>query len=330
MLFGMNVEQDRTVFARRRQELLSALEHEYPDIEEGCVIIPAAFESNNIQFRQDSSFYYFTGIKEPACVLLIKKEGIATLYVPHYSDKRDIWVPSKLEELVEDPESFNIETIEKLGDKIPGFQATAWMPQQAYAHLVKELSEILNSRAPIFAIMPANHDGSDARIILERLTYFIPGLSGGLQDISSLVAKLRRTKDMGEIEFMYQAVEMTVLAHEAAARVIVPDVLECEVQGQVDYMFTAAGARPAFPTIVASGPNSTILHYTANGAQLQPDDLVIVDCGADVEHYCGDLSRTYPVSGEFTKRQKELYNVVLEVQEYIARTGKTWLLHIKS
>jgi Xaa-Pro aminopeptidase len=64
------------------------------------------------------------------------------------------------------------------------------------------------------------------------------------------------------------------------------------------------------------------LHYTVNCAQLQSDDLVIVDCGADVDHYCGDLSRTYPISGTFTSRQKELYNIVLELQEYIARTVK--------
>lgn len=322
MLFGMNVEQDYSVFARRRQELWAAIEHKFSDTKKGCIVISAAFESHNVQFRQDSTFYYLTGINEPACVLIIEKEGQSTLFVPQYSTKRALWVTSELDELIEDPAAFGLDSVELLGNQIAGYQAAAWMPLQSYANLFKKLREYSNDQEAVFADMPPIHNGSDARVVIERIVSGVPGLQANIYDISSCIANMRRTKDMGEIEFMSRAVEMTVLAQEAAAHAIAADVLECEVQGQVDYIFTASGARASFPTIVASGQNSTILHYTVNCAQLQPDDLVVVDCGADVDHYCSDLSRTYPVSGKFNPRQRELYTIVLELQEYIAKLVK--------
>ena len=99
-------------------------------------------------------------------------------------------------------------------------------------------------------------------------------------------------------------------------------MLECEVQASLEYMMTGAGSRPAFPSIVATGKNATILHYMENNASLQDGQLVVVDIGSVFEGYCSDLTRTYPVSGKFTPRQKELYNLVLDVQKYIADLAK--------
>ena len=85
---------------------------------------------------------------------------------------------------------------------------------------------------------------------------------------------------------------------------------------------TDSCARVAFPSIVASGKNGTILHYTDNSGTMRDGDLVVVDIGAEYRYYCADLTRTYPVSGTFTDRQRELYNLVLETQEYIASIAK--------
>ncbi len=92
-------------------------------------------------------------------------------------------------------------------------------------------------------------------------------------------------------------------------------------------MFTGSCARAAFPSIVATGKNATILHYTLNNAQLKNGDLVIIDIGAEYDYYAADITRTYPVSGFFTKRQREVYDLVLEAQEYIAALAKPgmWL-----
>jgi Xaa-Pro aminopeptidase len=138
---------------------------------------------------------------------------------------------------------------------------------------------------------------------------------------------MRRKKDMGEIEALYKAVEITMLAHEAAAHALGHGVLEGEVQANLEYMFTGSGARCAFPSIVAGGKNGTVLHYVENSDQVKNGDLVIVDIGAENDYYCADLTRTYPVSGKFTQRQREIYNLVLATQEYIAELAKPgmWL-----
>jgi len=163
---------------------------------------------------------------------------------------------------------------------------------------------------------------SDSYSVIQRLMSGVADFNEHCVDISSLAAQMRRSKDMSEIERLFSAVELSVLAHEAAAQAIAPDVLECEVQAQVEYIFTAGKARPAFPTIVASGQSSTILHCEPTEDPLVAGDVVIVDCGAELSNYCGDLSLTYPVSGVFNARQKELYALVLDLQAYIASMVK--------
>lgn len=322
-MFGLENQTDQSVYVRRANALLEAIKKQYPQAQNGCIMLAAAFENSRTLFHQDSSFYYYTGITEPGVVYLLDLDGTRTLMVPRYAGNRSQWVMSQLDAFTEEPEESGLDSVEMLGAQIPGYQIAAWASEDAYVGLCETLKSYIEKQGFIFVIGPAfAQETSDSRIVLERLKNFVPGLHDALVDISPLVASMRRNKDMNEIELMYAAVELSVMAHEAAAQAIAQDVLECEVQAQVEYIFTAAGARPAFPTIVASGDASTILHYAAGENPLQAGDLVVVDCGADKSHYCGDLSRTYPVSGTFSPRQKEIYNVVLELQTHIARMVK--------
>lgn len=322
-MFGLTPETDRSVYSSRIKVLLNAVRNQYPHVKDGCILLAASFENGRISFRQDSTFYYFTGITEPASVLMIDLDGTTTLMVPQYAGDRSRWVSSDIDAILEDPETFGVDVVEMLGEPIPGYQASAWMAESAYSGLCQTLKSIIEKNGTVFVMGPAfAQETSDSRIVLERLKCFLPVLQDCLVDIAPIVASMRRVKDMAEIEQLYAAVELSVLAHEAAAHAIVPGILECEVQAQVDYIFTAAGARAAFPTIIAGGDASTILHYTAGNKPLEAGDLVIVDCGAELNYYCGDLSRTYPVSGSFSTRQLEIYNLVLELQSHIARIVK--------
>jgi Xaa-Pro aminopeptidase len=228
-----------------------------------------------------------------------------------------------LEKIMEEPGAFGIDSVDMLGESVPGYQISPWADESAYANLCRTLRSYGEKGGSIFVIGPSfNQAPGDSRVVLERLKSFMPAMQDAFIDISPIVASLRRCKDMAEVEALYAAVELSVLAHEAAAQAIGVDVLECEVQAQVEYIFTAAASRPAFPTIVASGQETTILHYLPTNKPLSAGDLVIVDCGADREYYCGDLSRTYPVSGTFLPRQREVYNLVLELQMHIANIVK--------
>ncbi|QQR63393.1 M24 family metallopeptidase [bacterium] len=101
-----------------------------------------------------------------------------------------------------------------------------------------------------------------------------------------------------------------------------PGIGEAEVHGNIAYVMYGSNATEAFASIVGSGFNSTVLHYHKNNDQLKTGELVVVDIGAEKDMYCADLTRTYPVSGRFSARQKVVYELVLETQEYIASIAK--------
>ena len=130
---------------------------------------------------------------------------------------------------------------------------------------------------------------------------------------------LRRDKSEEEMSLIADAVQITVMAHEIAAQMISAGLTEYEIQAAIDSVFLQMGGMgPAFASIVAAGRNSTVLHYKDNMGDMRDGDLVVVDIGAEYNYYCADLTRTYPVSKMFTPRQLDIYNAVLETQEYVA------------
>jgi Xaa-Pro aminopeptidase len=144
-----------------------------------------------------------------------------------------------------------------------------------------------------------------------------------VRDLGDRLDELRLIKDAGEGAVLRKAVKATILGHEAAARAIKPGVAEGHIDGAVYAAFRAAGAEGlAFPTIVGSGFNATTLHYDHNAGSCADGDLVVVDIGARYGYYCGDLTRTYPVNGHFSDRQRALYDLVLEAHDKVAEAIK--------
>ncbi|PYS12968.1 MAG: hypothetical protein DMG15_12565 [Acidobacteria bacterium] len=138
----------------------------------------------------------------------------------------------------------------------------------------------------------------------------------GLKDVESDIAYLRQTKSPTEIALLEKAVQITLKAHQAVARTIAPGAMEYEVQAALEYEFTRNGAeRPGYPSIVGSGLFSTILHYNVNTRRMQAGDVVVVDVGAEYSGYSADVTRTYPVSGKYSPRQREIYQIVLDAQK---------------
>jgi Xaa-Pro aminopeptidase len=130
-------------------------------------------------------------------------------------------------------------------------------------------------------------------------------------------------KDDGEIALMRKAVAATVVGQRRAAAAIEPGIGEGVIDGVVYAAFREQGAEGlAFPTIVGSGYNATTLHYDQNAGLCNEGELVVVDIGARYGYYCGDLTRTYPVGGAFTDRQREIYNLVLEAHDQVADAMK--------
>jgi Xaa-Pro aminopeptidase len=138
----------------------------------------------------------------------------------------------------------------------------------------------------------------------------------GLKEVESDIAYLRQVKSSTEIALLEKAFQITLKAQEAAARAIAGGVMEYEVEAALEYEFRRNGAEgPGFPSIVGSGPFSTVLHYDKSERRMQAGDLVVVDIGAQYGGYSADVTRTYSVSAKFSPRQREIYQIVLEAQK---------------
>lgn len=318
---------ESSLYATRRKELVECIKNEFPD-KQGVIVLFAAFEQGSERFKQDKTFYYYTGINEPGLALVVDLNARSTLYIPNYLEQRAQWMILPEALVKRDPKGLRVDAVEFLGDECVGYELNPYFSAHEYRTMITLIKDLKDRDHVLFTLSPDNgYDYLSSRAILGYLEKFVPGLSMSIQDISFYVAAARRRKDVGEIERIYRAIEITELAHESALQVIKNGALEAEVQASLEYMMIASQARPSFPSIVASGKNGTILHYNQNSGTLKAGDLVVIDIGAELHNYCADLTRTYPVSGVFSKRQKELYQIVLDTQEYVASIAKAgmWL-----
>ena len=137
-----------------------------------------------------------------------------------------------------------------------------------------------------------------------------------IQAPSVLLAQLVARKSPSEIELMRKVIMITAAAQKEAMRSVRVGIYEYQLDAIIRFIFSVNGAGSvSFPTIVGSGINSVILHWMENSRQMENGDIVVVDCGAENKMYCADITRTYPVSGKFTDRQKKIYEIVLAANE---------------
>mgnify|MGYP000229957583 CR=1 FL=1 len=263
-------------------------------------------------FRQEPNFFYLTGVELPGAVLVLERES-ETLYLPARKPALEAWTGPKFgpgEETARllgfaavrerDPHEIVVEARrrpqEGWADRVAGMVArggSLWLllpPPAASGELTAELrfAAALRDRLPNFS----------------------------LRDLTPVLAGLRLRKEPGELGLMRKAVAATKLGMEAAARKVGPGVAECAVEAAAFAALRAAGADGwAFPPIVGSGHAGCVLHYDANRGVLADGELVVVDIGARWGYYCGDLTRTFPVSGRFSPRQQELYDAVLQAYD---------------
>lgn len=305
-------------FKNRRANVIDQIKSLNPKVKNAAFLIVSNFETERYPFKQESSFYYLSGITEPATVMCGYFDGPEIVYIPFYSASRDQWVKTDIN-IKSDTGSLSVDQIKYLGSEIKGYSSAPLFTSERYSELVADLKKYLGKNGVIYTLM----DTSGSRYFVQM--QFIAHLQGWLldqkimmQDVSSIVHNLRRVKENYEINLIYKAAQITSTAMQAAAKMIEPEKYEYQVQALIEYVFKeSASADAAFPSIVATGKNTTILHCCDRNCQLKNGDLVVVDIGAEYGNYASDLTRTFPVSGRFSARQKEVYNVVLQTQQHI-------------
>jgi len=314
-------------YDRRRKELLDLVKQQNPTIKSGAIMLLAGYEDGKHAFRQESSFYYYTGLTEPGLVLIIELSGKSRLFIPSYATPRSDWLVEDVVATQECAQRLSMSEIRLLGAPQRGYEPALLVGAQQYQDFTAYLKTLVDTNSTLFTYADLQQKNVLYPLFLMHMRTFVPSLLDHVKDVQLSVALQRSRKNKFEIETLFKAVELTMVAQEAAARVIQPGVKEGVIKAGIEYIFAESQGSVAFPSIVATGKNTTVLHYHNGNAAIQPNDLVVVDIGAEYDYYCADITRTYPASGTFTKRQREVYEAVLATHEYIATKARpgVWL-----
>jgi Xaa-Pro aminopeptidase len=310
--------QSNSDFRMRRQSLASKANG-------GMVLLFASNEAegpNDLYgYRPDDNFFYLSGWSEPGAALLIvgaadPKDHSYTeiLFLPNHNPSQEKWTGPKLG--ADSPDA----------GKITGFDHV-----EVLDNLRSELVRLLPAKkATVYTDVVADGEISNSTAPLDwlkRANSFPVGVS--FQDVRPMLASLRTYKDAGEIERIRHATDTSIAAHFAAMRTVKPGVTEREISALMQYEWGKRGCeRPAYAPIVGSGFNSTVLHYSDDSGTMQSGDVVVIDAAGEYSMYASDITRTLPVSGKFTARQREIYDIVLGAQQAAIdafRSGKSSL-----
>ncbi|HEY9231203.1 MAG TPA: Xaa-Pro peptidase family protein, partial [Blastocatellia bacterium] len=308
----------KSEYRARREQLMARLK-------DGVVVMIGAREDEFGEvgrFRQKNDFMYLTGVETPSAYLVLVPTGLIadraareTLLIPARNLFQEKWTGPQIGPGTEGQAAFGFQEVAdsaKLNDllnelfKSPAFKAGGARPA-----------------AKVYTLIPR---GSTADI--ERETGFVatlrqnyPGMQ--IAEVAPIIAEMRKVKSTAEIALLQKAIDITAEGQRDAAAQIRPGAFEYAVQAALEAAFTRKGAeRPGFPSIVGSGFYSTVLHYDQNRKRIDAGDTVVVDVGAEFSYYTADITRTYPASGKFTSRQREIYQLVLDAQRAAERAFK--------
>jgi len=260
----------------------------------GVAIFRAPEEVKDRKYLPDKSFYYLTGFDEPNALCLLTpthEEHKFVLFVRPKDEEQERWYGKRagVEGAKQQFEADEVYPIDKLDE---------------------ELAKYLNGIKKIYYRVGSD-EGFNQKIVDLIKHYRL----STLVDTGEILHEMRLFKSVDEIDLMRKAAKITEMAHCEAMKAVKPGMYEYELEALIDYTFRKNGAvGPAFATIVGSGSNSTILHYTANNCQIQDNALVLIDAAAEYQYYAADVTRTMPANGKFSDIQKSIYNIVLEAQ----------------
>lgn len=287
-------------FEERQKRVLAA-------IGQGVMILPSAplaIRNNDVEheYRQDSDLFYLTGFDEPESTLVMRGGHAepVVMFVRPRDPEREVW----------DGQRAGVEgAVRDFGANVA----------HSSHEIASKLAELLENVSRVYYRI--GRDRAFDEIVLGAIDRVRARSKFGVTwpteivDPATVVHEMRVIKSKLELDAMRRAVDITKEAHVAAMGMARPGVYEYEVEAVLRAIFRKHGSeRPAYGPIVGSGPNATVLHYRRNDRKLGDGDLLLIDAGCEYGYYASDITRTFPVSGRFTKPQREIYEIVLDAQ----------------
>ena len=285
-------------------------------------IIPAAHEvtrsyDSEFKFRQDSDFWYLTGFPEPDAIAVIDPSSKKpyTLYVRPRDPLMETWYGRRqgVEGAVKNYGADRAFSVERFG---------------------ADMAKLLDGKDTLYYrfSVDRNLDSSILDYLAEqrvrRLKTAYPPHT--IIDPTIITGEMRLYKSADEIKLMQRAADIAAEAHVLAMKKVKPGMNEGQVESLLEaYMRDQGASGVAYNSIIGGGVNATILHYVENNMPLKDGDLILIDAGAEYLGYASDITRTFPINGKFTKAQREVYDVVLDVQLQCIEFTKTGNTHLQ-
>ncbi|MGE3063016.1 MAG: aminopeptidase P family protein [bacterium] len=259
---------------------------------------------NHYIYRQDSSFYYLTGFSSENSALLMVKTQNETkemLFVEENNPFLELWLGKR--------KSFDEVKKETGIDEVHSIK-------ELYQHMALHVNDKMLlyfdfTNRQVSSFLDYQH------YRLTRIREHFPQITA-VQPATKVIYPVRIIKDEHEIKAIRRAIEITRDGIVNAMKKVKPGMYEYEVQADLEYIFLKNGVKvPAFPSIIAAGVNAATLHYSDNNCIIEKDSLVLTDVGAEYMNYSADITRVFPASGKFTKRQSEIYSILLDIQQTV-------------
>ena len=280
-------------------------------------IVPAAHEATRsydteYKFRQDSDFWYLTGFPEPDAIAVLdpaNKKSPYTLYVRPRDPLMETWF-GRREGVDGAVKNYGVDkafSVEKFAEDLPKildghdqlyyrFAVDKALDQQILNYFTEQRVRRLKTAYPPHTII----------------------------DPTIITGEMRLHKNDDEVAMMQKAATISAEAHILAMKKVRPGMNEFQVESLIEaYMRENGASGVAYNSIIGGGENATILHYVENNRPLKDGDLILIDAGAEYNGYAADITRTFPINGKFTKAQRDVYDVVLDVQEKCIEFTKT-------
>ena len=261
-------------------------------------------------FEVNRNFFYLTGLRRDHMILVldkVSKEPKITLYIEEADPTVVRWTGKKVS-IEEAKEITGIETVKYI---------------DCFETDISRMMAREDVVAFYFDCYREQYDDMPDYNTLKAKEFAGKYLGVSVQNLHPIVAEMRMQKDTDEIALIKEAIRVTDEGLKNVLKNLAPEKKEYQAQADFEYMVHYLGAdRPSFATIAGSGMNGTMLHYETNRDTCKDGDLILLDLGTKWEGYCSDITRTYPVNGKYSERQRQVYDIVLKANREVVKAAK--------
>lgn len=273
-------------------------------------------------YRQENNLYYLTGLKQDGATLVITKDGAKvteTVFIPKRVQVREAW-EGRMYSNEDVTRISGIKTIVDAADRDKYLEALKgkrdWTSTDGKATL-------MSNPANLYVLLPSSEQDENGQREYRQEAAFAVGFDTSIKNARPIFNELRHIKSTYELKMLQHAIDITTEAQMRSMAIVGRAEWEYQVHAEVEYTFRRRNADFwGYPSIVGCGANATTLHYVESQSPVVKGQLLLMDVGAEYEHYTADVTRTYPVNGKFTKEQAEIYQIVYDAQEAAAKATK--------